>query len=154
MSADEKITLNEFHKKIAIKTNGGIWSVLDKTSPSKDELDRALEMAFTSLYHWRQIGKPINIARGEYMISRVYADMGKGDAALYHAEQTLKLTEESDEKADFDMGFAYEVLAKAYSVTGDKDNCKKYKEMSQKVIDTLGEEDKKISQGELDKVKC
>lgn len=154
MSADEKMTLDEFHKKIAIKTNGGIWSVLDKTSPSKDELDRALEMAFTSLYHWRQIGKPINIARGEYMISRVYADMGKGDAALYHAEQTLKLTEESDEKADFDMGFAYEVLAKAYSVTGDKDNCKKYKEMSQKVIDTLGEEDKKISQGELDKVKC
>ncbi len=52
------------------------------------------------------------------------------------------------------MGFAYEVLAKAYSVKGDKDNCKKYKNLSQKVIDTLGEEDKKISQGELDKIKC
>ncbi|MFW9794665.1 MAG: hypothetical protein ACFFEE_10210 [Candidatus Thorarchaeota archaeon] len=154
MSDDEKMTLDEFHKKIAIKANGGVWSVLDKTSPSEEELDEALEMAFTSLYHWRKIGKPINIARGEYMISRVYSDMGKGDAALFYAERTLKLTEEADEKADFDMGFAYEVLAKAYSVKGDKDNCKKYKEMSQKVIDTLGEEDAKISQGELDKVKC
>jgi hypothetical protein len=154
MSDDEKMTLNEFHKKLAIKTNGGTWSVLDKESPTKEELGQALELAHTSLYHWRQIGKPINIARGEYMISRVLSDMGKGDGALYHAERTLKLTEESDEKADFDMGFAYEVLAKAYAAKGDKDNCKKYKEMAQKVIDTLGDEDKKISQGELDKVKC
>ena len=154
MSDDEKMTLAEFHKKIAIKTNGGIWSVLDKTSPSKEELDGALEMAFTSLYHWKQIGKPINIARGEYMISRVYSDLGKGEVALHYAERTLKFTEEAEGKADFDIGFAYEVLAKAYSVIGDKDNCEKYKVMSQKVIDTLGEEDKKISQGELDKIKC
>jgi hypothetical protein len=74
--------------------------------------------------------------------------------ALLYAERTLKLTEKAIDKADFDMGFAYEVLAKAYSVKGDKKNCSKYKEMSQKVIDTLGEEDKKISQGELDKIKC
>ncbi|MHA2058871.1 MAG: hypothetical protein ACW979_14725 [Candidatus Thorarchaeota archaeon] len=154
MSDDEKLTLNEFHKKVAIKTNGGVWSVLDKESPTEDDLDNALEMAHTSLYHWRQIGKPINIARGEYMISRVLSGMGKGEAALYHAECTLKLTEDADEKADFDMGFAYEVLAKAYATKGDKTNCKKYKDMAQKVIDTLGDEDKKISQGELDKIKC
>jgi len=154
MSDDEKMTLNEFHKKIAIKTNGGIWGVLDKESPSAEELQNALEMAFTSLYHWKQIGKPINLARGDYMISRVLSDMGKGNLALFFAERTHKLTEEADEKADFDMGFAFEVLAKAYSVKGDKANCKKYKEMAQKVVDTLGEEDKKISQGELDKVKC
>ena len=154
MSDDEKMTLEEFHKKIAIKSNGGIWSVLDKTSPSKEDLDSTLEMAFTSLYHWKQIGKPINIARGEYMISRVFSSMGKGEAALHYAERTLKFTEEDEGKADFDMGFAYEVLAKAYSVLGDKNNCMKYKEMSQTVIDTLGEEDRKISQGELDKVIC
>ncbi|MGY5865338.1 MAG: hypothetical protein RTV41_12105 [Candidatus Thorarchaeota archaeon] len=154
MSDDDKLAVNEFHKKVAIKTNGGVWGVLDKESPSTEELQNALEMAFTSLYHWKQIGKPINLARGDYMISRVLSDMGKGDLALYYADRTLKLTEEADEKADFDMGFAYEVLAKAYSVKGDKANCAKYKEMSQKVIDTLGDEDKKISQGELDKVKC
>ncbi len=77
MSDDEKMTLNEFPKKIAIKTNGGIWSVLDKTSPSEEELGIALEMAYTSMYHWKQVGKPINIARGEYMVSRVLSDMGK-----------------------------------------------------------------------------
>jgi hypothetical protein len=152
--SDEKMTLEEFHNKLARKTNGGVWGVLDKESPNMEELGLALEMAYASLYHWRQIGKPINIARGEYMISRVFADMKMGEAALVHAERTLKLTEEAEEKADFDMGFAYEVLAKAYSVTGDKDNCKKFKDMAQSIIDTLGDEDKKISQGELDKITC
>jgi len=154
MPDDEKMSLNEFHKKMAVKTNGGVWSVLDMDSPSQEELGQALEMAHTSLYHWRQIGKPINIARGEYMISRVYSHMGKGDDALFYAERTLKLTEDADDKADFDMGFAYEVLAKAYAAKGDKENCKKYKAMAPEIIDTLGEEDMKISQGELDKVNC
>ncbi|MHA2026604.1 MAG: hypothetical protein ACXACG_00055 [Candidatus Thorarchaeota archaeon] len=154
MSDDEKMTLDEFHNKLARKTNGGVWGVLDNESASMEELGLALEMAYTSMYHWRQIGKPINIARGEYMVSRVFAEMKIGDAALVHAERTLKFTEDAEEKADFDMGFAYEVLAKAHSVNGDKDNCKKYKDMAQKVIDTLGDEDKKIAQGELDKVKC
>ena len=154
MSDDEKMTLNEFHKKLAIKTNGGIWGVLDNNSPTTEELDNALEMAYTSLYHWKQIGKPINVARGEYMISRVMSHRGLGDMALFYAERTLKLTEDAEEKANFDMGFAYEVLAKAYSVKGDKENCKKYKDMAQKIIDTLGDEDKKISQGELDKIGC
>ncbi len=154
LSEDEKMTMNEFHKKMAVKTNGGVWSVLDKDAPTKNELEQALEMAHTSLYHWRQIGKPINIARGEYMISRVYSHMGNGNEALHYAERTLKLTEDAGDKAAFDMGFAYEVLAKAYAVKGDKKNCEKYKDMAQKIIDTLGEEDKKISQGELDKVQC
>ena len=151
--SDEKMTMEEFHNKMARKTNGGVWGVLDNDSPSAEELDKALEMAFASLYHWRQVGKPINIARGEYMVSRVFSHMRNGDMALLYAERTLKLTEEADDKADFDMGFAYEVLAKAHSVKGDKKNTKKYIEMAQKVIDTLGEEDKKIAQGELDKVK-
>ncbi|MFX1481631.1 MAG: hypothetical protein ACFFCP_00430 [Promethearchaeota archaeon] len=154
MSKDEKMTQKEFHKKVAVDTNGGIWSVLDKAKPSKVELDSALEMAFTSLYHWKQVGKPINVARGEYMISRVYSDMKKGDLALYYAKRTLKLTQQAEDRADFDMGFAYEVMAKAYSVLGDKENCSKYKKKSQKIIGTLGEGDRKISQGELDKVKC
>lgn len=152
--SDEKMTLEEFHNKLARKTNGGVWGVLDNNSPSAEELDQALEMAFASLYHWKQVGTPINIARGEYMVSRVFSHMGNSDMALLYAERTLKLTEQAEDKADFDMGFAYEVLAKAYSVKGDKDNCKKYKEMSQKIIDTLGKEDAKISQGELNKVKC
>ena len=56
---------------------------------------------------------------------------------------------------DFDLAFAYEALARAYSIAGKKSECKKYLQLSQKAIDDIkGQEDRKICQSELDKVKC
>ncbi|MFQ5832562.1 MAG: hypothetical protein ACE5H4_07660 [Candidatus Thorarchaeota archaeon] len=45
MTGDEKLTDNEFHKKIVKKTNNGIWPVLDNSNPSAEELEQALHMA-------------------------------------------------------------------------------------------------------------
>jgi hypothetical protein len=151
---EEKVTMNEFHKKIAISTNNGIWPTLDKEKPSKEELEEALHMAHTSMYHWSKIGQPINKARAEYMISRVNYALGWAQPALYHAEQCLKITEATG-IGDFDLAFAYEALARAYSIAGKKSECKKYLQLSQKAIDDIkGQEDRKICQSELDKVKC
>lgn len=151
---DDKMTVDEFHKKIAISTNNGIWPILDKENPSKEELEEALHMAHTSLYHWSKIGQPINKARAEYMISRVNSALKWAEAAIYHAEQCLKITENTGIR-DFDLAFSYEALARAYSVAGKKSECKKHIDLSQKAINAIkGEEDRKICQSELDKVKC
>ncbi|TFG30077.1 hypothetical protein EU527_14965 [Candidatus Thorarchaeota archaeon] len=150
---EEKMTIGEFHKKIAMTTNNAIWPILDKENPSKKELEEALHMAHTSLYHWSKIGQPINRARAEYMISRVYSALKWAEAATYHAEQCLKITEEIG-IGDFDLAFAYEVLARAYLVARKNAEFKKYLELSQKAIDAVkGEEDRKICQSELDKLK-
>jgi hypothetical protein len=150
----EKMTLDEFHKKIAIDTNNGIWPTLDKDRPTKEELEEALHMAHTSLYHWSKIGQPINIARGEYMVSRAYCAFSWAKPALYHAQRCLKITEETG-IGDFDLAFAYEVMARAYQAAGMKKECRKYRELTQKATDAIkGEEDRKICQSELDKIKC
>ncbi len=154
MSNAEKMTLDEFHKKIAIQTNNSVWPTLDKDSPSQDELDQALHMAHTSHYHWSKIGEPINIARAEYMIARVYSAMGEGSRAAHHAELCLKITEKTG-IGDFDLAFAYEVLAKAHAANGDSESCKKYKQLAQKATDAVkDDQDKKICQGEVDKIDC
>jgi len=93
---DEKMTLDEFHTKVAKETNNGIWPTLDRENPSSDELEEALHMAHTSTYHWSKVGKPINIARGEYMISRVNSAMGRGDSALAHAERSLEISKSTE----------------------------------------------------------
>jgi len=148
------MTQDEFHKKIAINTNNGIWSTLDKNHPTKEELEEALHMAHTSLYHWSKIGQPINIARGEYMVSRVYSAFSWAEPALYHAKRCLKITEETG-IGDFDLAFAYEVMARSYYAAGMKKECKKYRELTQKAIDAVkGEEDRKICQAEFEKIKC
>ena len=151
---DEKMTMDEFHKKIAITTNNGIWPTLDKEDPTKEELDDALHMAHTSMYHWSIIGQPINKARAHYMIARVYCKLGWFDPALYHAEQCLRITEATG-VGDFDLAFAYEVLARAYSMGGKASECKKYYDLAKKATDAIkGQEDRKICQSELDNVKC
>ncbi len=152
--SEEKMTIEEFHKRMAINTNNGIWPILDKSAPTKDELEEALHMAHTSLYHWSEVGQPINIARAEYMVSRVYCAFSWAEPALYHAQRCLKLTEEIG-TGDFDLAFAYEVMTRAYSVAGEKARCKKYRALTQKATDAVkNEEDRKICQAELDKIKC
>ncbi len=157
--ADEKMTMNEFHKKIAISTNNGIWAILDNDSPSSHELENALHMAHTARYHWSEVGSVVNAVRAEYMIARVYALMKRAEPALFHANRGFELAKEAentDEKwKDWDMPFIYEALARAHSVAGNKSECKRYKDLAQKATDVVeGEEDKKICQGELDKVTC
>ncbi len=156
---DEKLTEIEFHKKVAVNTNNGIWPTLDKKNPTYDELEAALHMAYTSRYHWGKVGTVVNAVRAEYMISRVYSAMKRAEPALHHANRCLDLAKEaekSDENfKDWDMPFVYEVLAKANEVAGNSKECKKFKETAQKLIDSVSDpQDKKICQGELDKVSC
>ena len=149
----DKMTLEEFHTKIAKDTNNGIWPTLDKENPSIEELEEALHMAHTSTYHWSKIGKPINIARGEYMISRVLSALGRGESSLAHAEKSLRIAE-GTEAEDWDIAFAYEAITRAYVAGGDKNKGIEWKEKTQKAIDSVkGEQDRQVCQGELDKIK-
>ena len=53
------------------------------------------------------------------MISRVYAILGKGDKALHHTYETIRLTNEHGFK-DFDLAYAYEAMAKSYAALKNK----------------------------------
>jgi len=160
MTDEKTLTINEFHEKIGKQTNGGIWAVLDNEKPSADELEDALELAYTSRYHWKQVGTLTNDARAVYMISRVFSHMKKGEPAVRHANRMLDLAkkaekEDSENWKDFDMPFVYEALAKAHAAAGNKEECKKYIKKSQDLVDKLpDEQDRQICQGELDKVSC
>ncbi len=160
LADDDKLTLKEFHKKMGAKTNGGVWGVLDNNDPTETQLEDALEMAYTSRYHWKQVGTLTNDVRAVYMISRVFSHMKSGDQAVSYANAMFDLAkkaekEDTDNWADFDMPFVYEAIAKAHAAAGNKAECKKYTKMSQELIDKLKDkQDKEICQGELDKVKC
>lgn len=159
MSKEEKMTLIEATKKIAIQANNGLWSILDQEQPSKEEIDDAIHMAHTARYLWSKVGTIINLVRGDYMIVRVYAQANKPEPALYYAERCLELAKKAEKEdpgfKDWDMPFVYEALARAHAVSGNKDECKKFRDLAQKLTDKLGTaEDKKICQGEIDKISC
>ena len=69
------------------------WTLLEKTDRTPAQDDEMLHAAHASRYHWGEIGDPVNLARGEWQCSRVYAILGRAEPALWHARRCLEIDE-------------------------------------------------------------
>lgn len=112
------------HKQLAIQLFNGTWDLLDKIDRSLSEDALMIHQAHASLYHWLQIGTPLEFQRGEWMVSHVYASLKMPESAIYHALRCYEITKEND-ILDFDLTFAYEALARAYALK-DQHKAKEY----------------------------
>ncbi|MDZ4121208.1 MAG: hypothetical protein U1C33_02210, partial [Candidatus Cloacimonadaceae bacterium] len=109
-----KEDMKPFHEALAPALFNASWDLLEKENRTREEDSKLINMVHASLFHWRQIGTPVNLLRGEWMISHVYALLKHSDAALYHAENGLKIALENGIK-DFDLAYAYEAMARAFA---------------------------------------
>ncbi len=115
-----RLTKEEWHRNQAVDNFNAVWDLLDKKERSKEEDLLMIHRAHASRFHWNEIGTPVNMARGEWQISRVYSTLKMPSSALYHAERSLEFCEKN-QIGDFDLAFAYEAMARAYMVSGDID---------------------------------
>ncbi len=120
-----KYTETECHKRFAIDYFNKTWDLLDKPEHTPEEGLLMIHRAHTSRCHWGEVGTPLEFARGEWQVSRVYAVLGRGEAALIHALECLRLCE-ANGYGDFDIAFAHESVARAYAALGDKGNFQTY----------------------------
>ena len=140
---DEKtFTESDAHLLFAKQYNGKTWHLLDKPDRTPEENEIMLDYAHASLAHWRVAGTGVHHQRGEWMIARVHTVLGNGEAALRHARRTAELTElYKSEMSDFDFAFAYECLARAYALNGEKAEAKKFAEMAQKAGEAIADKE-------------
>ena len=115
----------EIHKNLAVELFNLTWDLIDQDEKKQSDIDRMINAAHASRYHWAVAGGPVNIARGEWLISRVYALLKRTEPCLYHADRCLRITLENDLK-DFDLAFAYEAMARACDLAGDEVERAKY----------------------------
>lgn len=94
------------------------WDLIDKKARTDEEAITMLHKAHTSCYLWREAGSPLNNARGEWQVSRVYSILGEGKLALLHGKSSLALCLENG-IGDFDLAFGYEAVARAYKLLGE-----------------------------------
>ena len=137
---------------MGIEMNIQTWSLLEKKERSEQDVLRMIMFAKASLYHWKHSPnfQPINEQRGEWMISRVFAVLGKGEISLSHAEKTIKLTEKYGLK-EFDLAYAYEALARANATLGNTDKYKKWLKKAKEAGNLIeGKENKKHFFGDLE----
>lgn len=117
------------HRQLGIDLFNLTWSYLDKGQRNSDENDAMLNAAHASRYHWAQVGQPVNIVRGEWQISRVYAVLGRSEPALYHGRRCLEICQQN-QITDFDLAYAYEALARSYGITQQWDEASRYLELA------------------------
>jgi hypothetical protein len=137
------------HKKFAVECNNEVWGLLSKESRTDREDERMITAAHASHYHWGRIGEPINMQRGHWLISHVYAVLDKPEEALRHARLCLSLTEEHD-FVDFDLAYAYEAMARANASARNRQEAAKYLNMAREAGKRIkAEKDRKLFGGDL-----
>jgi hypothetical protein len=97
------------------------WRLLGLPDRSQDDISRMIGAAHASRFHWSQVPghTPAHLARGDWLISRVYAELRRAEPALYHARLVLGTCQENG-IGDWDLAFAYEALARAHAVAGER----------------------------------
>jgi len=136
----ETMSEKDWQRKYAVDCFNGTWDLLDKANRTPEEEARMIHMAHASRYHWGEIGDPLNFARGDWQIARVYAVLGFGEMALKYAQSCLRLCQENG-IGDFDLAFAYEAMARAYAVLGDAARKNEFLQLAQQAGKVIAEDD-------------
>ena len=132
----------ETERRLAADCFNTTWTLLEKQGRTREEDDEMVHCAHASSYHWAHVGTVANRARGEWQCSRVYAILGRPEPALHHARRCLELVEaEPAEMEEFDLPAAYEALARAHAVAGERDEARRYVELGRDLTARIADED-------------
>jgi DNA-binding transcriptional MerR regulator len=95
------------------------WELLELPVRTAAQDDRMVHAAHASRFHWERVGTPTNFAVGEWQCSRVYSVLGRAEPALHHGRRCLEICEEGGVDP-FYVAEAYEAIARALAVAGDR----------------------------------
>jgi DNA-binding transcriptional MerR regulator len=133
---DEK----EIHRYWGRTLFNDVWRLMEKEDRTPDEDAQMIHQAHASVYHWSHVGTAANSARGEWQCSRVYCVLRRPEPALYHARRVLDICQRNG-IGDWDLAFAYEALARAFSVAGDSAETQRFLEQARAAGRDIAEDD-------------
>lgn len=104
-------------RQVAAALFNGVWDLMEAPHRSPDDDERMVAAAHASRFHWGMVGTPRQWSHGEWLLSRAYSVVGRAEPALHHARLAEQLTVEH-QLGPFELGFAYEALARARGLAG------------------------------------
>jgi hypothetical protein len=133
------------HRQLGVDLYNYTWSLLENENRKRADDDAILNATHASAYHWsRATGAgPQNAARSQWQISRVNAVLGRGDAALYHAERCLELCTENG-IGDWDLAAAYEAVARAHKVAGNDAEYRRNLDLGREALAQIADEEDRV----------
>jgi hypothetical protein len=126
------------HRKLGVDLFNEVWRLIR----TREDDDRMLHAAHASRFHWGAAPEheSANLARGEWQVSRVYAVLGRGEPAVWHAQRCLDHCVDA-EIGDWDLAYAYEALARAHAIAGNADESARFKQLARRAGDEIADPD-------------
>ena len=138
-------------RKLAADLFNRTWTLLERTDRTPEQVDEMIHSAHASRYHWGEAPdhEAVNLARGEWQCSRVYAVLGRAEPALWHARRCLEINEAAG-NADWDIASAYEAMARASLVAGYLAEGATWKDKAVAALDGIADpDDREIVEGDI-----
>jgi hypothetical protein len=143
---------SDTHRQIGAHLFDHVWALLETEERSAGQDDEMLHAAHASRWHWAQTGVPDmgqRLAVGEWQCSRVYSVLDRGEPALHHARRCLELAE-GEGIEDWAVASAYEAMARASRVAGDRKAFEEWRERARSAVAAIADlEDREVIENDL-----
>jgi hypothetical protein len=130
----------DLQRRTAAEAFNFTWTLLERADRTPREDDLMIHAAHAQRFHWEWVGDPVNHARGEWQVSRVYAVLGRSEPSLHHAGRCLAICQEHG-IGDFDLAYAYEALARAHGVAGERNEARRWADLARTASDAIADAD-------------
>ncbi len=151
--AAEDSAVLQAHRFFAADFFNKCWDLIDKKDRTPEEDLQMIHLAHASRAHWEVVGNSVNFAVGEWQISRVYAILNRPQEALYYAQACLNICQKNN-ISGFNLGFAYEALARAEFLLGNVAQADEYIALGKKAAAEVEiVEDREYLLGDLNSIK-
>ena len=133
-------------RQLGVDLYNSTWVLLEKADRTPAETDEMLHRAHASRWHWARVGADVNLARGEWLCSRVYATLGRGEPALWHARRCVEIDEAlpAEARESWDLPAAYEAMARASLVAGDTASGALWKAKATTALESIADADDRM----------
>jgi hypothetical protein len=135
------------HRQLGVDLYNSTWTLLEKPDRSPAETDEMIHRAHASRWHWARVGWPVQLARGEWLCSRVYATLGRAEPARWHAGRCVEINEAisaEDGREPWDLPAAYEAMARAAYVGGDSASGAMWKARATEALAAIADPDDRL----------
>ena len=130
MGEGEKLASAATHRKLAVELFNHTWDLVEKKDRTKEEDERMVHAAHASRFHLGEVGEPLNLAVGGVADRPRVLHPKAPFLRPPNAGRCLEIIEENG-ITGFYRASAYEGLAKAHNVTGEREKSEEYLELAQ-----------------------
>ena len=118
------------------------WELMEKADRTPEEDEQMILLNQTSLWHWmqREDCKDANLSIGYWQASRIHSILGRAEDAKHYGQICLQ---KSQDETPFLLAYAFEALARAEKVSGNRLMAAKYRAEATRLAELVEEADDK-----------